>query len=345
MAEAKTVSIHKMTTGGVTEFLDDEEFSCLSSIKFLTYMAGALLRYEEEGVELNPEVMLCESIEAVVRSIPSGKYYVIGESEFSPDLGKKVLKECASLAQSVWAIFIERTSATKVNYGVLSYLATPTSISLRDMITLDRATFAVLVSRVNSTTVRLTGSKGNSLDVAFSTVREPIKGDGDIDKFAGCCVPASLSEPGNRYIRRLLGTLLAESHGTILVCSANDVTTVPGMSDAVRLTPPIDVLNTFEQFRSVGTADSLLELQRIEGLLRGLFQSDGIVVFNDTGQVTAYRVFYRPSVAASTSVAGGTGVSGGARRRAFEGLRTLVGTELISALFRSQDGHTTYVGA
>lgn len=345
MAEAKTVSIHKTTTGGVTEFLEDESFDCLASIKLLSFLAGALLRYEEEGIELNPQVVLCESIDSFTKIIPSGKYYRIGEEGFTHELGKKVLKECAALAQSAWAIFIERVSATQVYYGVFSYLETPTSVPLSEMITIGDTQFAVLVSRIDATTVRLAGAKGNTLDVAFSTVREVAKSEADIGKFADSCLPEETSDAGKRYLRNLIDKLLASSHGTILVCAADKITAVEGMGDAVALSPPIDVLGSFENFRTSNAADSLLELQRVESLLHGLLQSDGIVAFNQAGQVTAYRVFYRPP--ASEKVTGGAkqSVSGGARRRAFEGVRKLVGTDLLSALFRSQDGHTMYAGA
>jgi hypothetical protein len=58
-------------------------------------------------------------------------------------------------------------------------------------------------------------------------------------------------------------------------------------------------------------------------------------------RIIAYRVFYRPPQTAG-SVA--SNVTGGARRRAFEGIKTLVGTQLSSVLFRSQDGLTIYHG-
>jgi hypothetical protein len=80
-------------------------------------------------------------------------------------------------------------------------------------------------------------------------------------------------------------------------------------------------------------------------LLHGLLQSDGIVAFNETGQITAYRVFYKPPKGSEDASKAKATVSGGARRRAFEGVSALVGPSLKSALFRSQDGHTMYAGA
>ncbi len=367
----RKVSIHKTTTGGVSDFLDDESFECVGSMKLLSFLAGALLRYEEEGVELSPQVVLCQSIESTTKSFPGGKFYIIGMGEFSPELGKKVLKECAALARNGWAVFVERVTATKVRYGVFSYLASPTSLGLRDMIGVDDQTFAVLIERTDRSNVRLSGSKGNILDVAFSTTRdERTADDNDIAKFARSVVPKAASPATTRYMTGLVARLLAESHGTILVCTDQPILSVSGMTDAVTLDPAIEVISVFDDYHTIGTADTLMELQRTEGLLGGLLQSDGIVVFNTLGQVSAYRVFYKPPPQeppplASTKrrawfgfwkqaeqplqltgppITAQAPVTGGARRRAFQGVSALVGTGLNSALFRSQDGLTIFAG-
>lgn len=367
----RKVSIHRTTTGGVSDFLDDEQFECIASMKLLSFLAGALLRYEEEGVELSPQVVLCQSIETISQSFPGGKFYVIGSGDFSAELGKRVLKECAALARNGWVVFVERVNATKVRYGVFSYLASPTSLSLRDMIGVDDQTFAVLIERTDRSNVRLSGSKGNVLDVAFSTAREETTSDDDaIAKFARSAAPAATGAT-LRYMTGLISRLLAESHGTILACADGPILSVPGMTDAVSLEPPIEVISVFEDFHTTGTADALMELQRMESLLSGLMQSDGIVVFNPLGEVSAYRVFYRPPPEKVTarqgvgrrewlkilswgarrrqkveapSPAKPASVTGGARRRAFQGVSALVGSGLKGALFRSQDGLTIFVG-
>src|SRR3712207_7413730 len=46
----------------------------------------------------------------------------------------------------------------------------------------------------------------------------------------------------------------------------------------------------------------------------------------------------------STSAVATVAVVGGARRRAFEGLKTLTGSHLSGLLFRSQDGATAFKG-
>ena len=65
-----------------------------------------------------------------------------------------------------------------------------------------------------------------------------------------------------------------------------------------------------------------------------------MIVFDTTGKITAYRVFYRPQAAAPAL----SKTVGGARRRAFEGVKGLVGVHIVSVLFRSQDGQTLHHG-
>ncbi len=52
-------------------------------------------------------------------------------------------------------------------------------------------------------------------------------------------------------------------------------------------------------------------------------------------------MFFR---AIATEGEGAVQIVGGARRRAFEGLKGLVGNQLSSILFRSQDGQTIHFG-
>ena len=77
-------------------------------------------------------------------------------------------------------------------------------------------------------------------------------------------------------------------------------------------------------------------LQGVAQLLAGMLRSDGIVLFRSNGSILAYRSFVH---------LGGAAPRGGSRRRAFEALRTMVGHDLVAALFRSHDGDIEYAGA
>jgi hypothetical protein len=199
---------------------------------------------------------------------------------------------------------------------------------------------AILVERADPKTILMTGARGNSLRVAFSTTRVAAVEGEAVAQFAHACAGACEVEGFEGYFVSVLNRALGESHGTI--------TSVPGMTDAIKLLPPVDLPTAFGVYRTADSAESILELQRSENLLTALLQSDGIVVFDAKGRAAAYRVFYKPPSASSAEgeaiAPAAPPVVGGARRRAFEGVRSYVGNHLKAALFRSQDGHTEYQG-
>lgn len=347
--------MQEMTTGAVTDFLDREGCECLNSVKLLAFLAGALQRYEEEGVVLNPKVVLCSSAERFIRALPGGRYVQVGQDSFNVDSGKQVLKQCANLSVDGWSILIERNSSgSKIRYGVISYLKSPTSLNLADMVSIDPASssgesdFAILVERIDPKTVLLSGARGNRLRVAFSTTRIIDQESASIDRFSKLCSKNADKNDFASYLSRTLFRILNDSHGTILVCQTGGrpITKIKGMKDAIVLSPPLDLFSVYSAYRSTGSADSILELQRTEALVGGIIRSDGIVVFDDFGRVTAYRVFFQER-AKATGLRGTpkSAPIGGARRRAFEGLKALVGSELACSLFRSQDGLTVFQGA
>jgi hypothetical protein len=140
---------------------------------------------------------------------------------------------------------------------------------------------------------------------------------------------------------RLLESALVVSHGTILLCTKEvDVSLIPELKDSTLLYPFLDFHLAFNEFKMTGTAGSILMLQRCEDLLHGFLRCDGMIVFDTLGHVTAYRVFFQAAQGHQPVAE----VVGGARRRAFEGVKALVGHHLVCTLFRSQDGHMLYQG-
>lgn len=357
MADHSTISIQESTAGGVTQFLELEGCECIQSIKLLSFLSGALQRYEEEGVLLNPKLLLCSSIEKFCATLPGGRFIVVGRSPYTSETGKNVLKQCATLAKSGWHVFVERSAdGNETRFGVFSYLESPTSLSLKEILEIGSEDlsidneFSVSIEQLDPKTILMTGSKGNSLTIAFSTTRIASEGKEALKEFACMCVAGCNESDSELYFHTLLTRCLNESHGTILAClPTGSITEVAGMQDAVVIDPPLDLLTAFTNYKTSNSADAILELQRCEALLTGMLQSDGIVIFDDQGRVSAYRVFYREPAPSNTgdapaSTQGKKKPIGGARRRAFEGVKALVGATLKGALFRSQDGLTEFHG-
>ena len=129
-AAADTISgtVRNQTTGSINDLLQDENLQCVQSQNLLTYLVGALVNYKEEGVDLSPSILFCESVGRVFEAIPGVVRYQIGEAPLSPEAGPQILKDCAPLAGRHWLVFIERKNADQTAYGVFSYPVLPTAL-------------------------------------------------------------------------------------------------------------------------------------------------------------------------------------------------------------------------
>lgn len=349
MAKDVCLTFRDQTTGRINDLLSDEHRPCAQSQNLLSFLAGALLNYTEEGVEFTPSVILCDSLANVLQAFPGAVAYAIGTAPLDPSSGPRILKDCVPLSSRSWFVFIERRTDGQVNYGVFTYLRMPTAIALHEAITINTTEFCILVRKLGVNTIEMRGAKGSRLELIFSTVREPISASSPVETFAACCcgdLPNDQHKADFRvYLTRLLEGVLSSSHGAILVCAKDlQLASVQEMQDAVALQPPLDLRASFSALQAGHTAEALLSLQVCEELLAGLLRCDGIVIFDTAGRVTAYHAFFRPT--GSPGAGGAAEVVEGARRRAFEGIKNLVGKDnaIRWVLFRSQDGQTLHHG-
>jgi hypothetical protein len=337
------ITFRSQTSTHIDDLLADEGLTCVPSRSIVSYLAGNLLNYKEEGREYTPTILFCEDSDAVIKAFPGSVKYIIGTIALDADAGRRILKECVPLAVGQWCIFIER-NGTKLHYGVFSYLNLPTTLPLEEVISISSTTFSILLRKISSNTVELRGSKGNSLSMIFSTVREKTVDENPVAHFANdCCetLPSNpLLVPFQNYFHSLLSRTLNQSHGTILACVPQNLKAIREFRDHVALNPILDFHSVFREYREDQSAQSIVKLQSYEELFLGIVSSDGIVAFNTAGCLIGYRVFFRPMKKQKQD----STISGGARRRAFEGAKALVGDHLCSLLFRSQDGLTIHHG-
>jgi hypothetical protein len=342
----KTATFRAQTQGLVADFISDEGLTCHASQNLISFLAGELLNYREEGKELSPTLLYGVTPHEVIKAFPGSTSYHIGSAPLHADSAKRILKDCAPLATDNWHIYVERIDSDKLRYGVFSYLALPTSLSLFDTISVARGPFTIVIKKISASTIRILGSQGHTLSLIFSTVREESSDEHLTEKFTtNCCSALTASDERDAfksYLKRFFERSLSASHGTILICAKpKRFSGVKSLKDGVLVNPPLSLSESFCAYRKSGTADSLLKLQSLEELVQGLMNSDGVVVFDPEGNIIAYRVFYKDS---GKSAAPKSQMIGGARRRAFEGIKKMVGNEIVSAFFRSQDGHSEYQG-
>jgi hypothetical protein len=112
------------------------------------------------------------------------------------------------------------------------------------------------------------------------------------------------------------------------------------LNDGTWIQPAIDLSRKYYEAVNEKSAIALANLQAAESILRGMINSDGVVVFGSSGTILAFRVFMK----ANECERGMLPEKGGGRRRTYELMKVRTGDTLRAALFRSQDGETQCEG-
>src|SRR5665213_922495 len=122
----KTVTFRSQTISNVGDLIQDEGLTCHASQNLLAFLAGELLAYKDEGMELAPVIMFCTDAEKAFEGFPGSVRHTVGNAPLHANSIKRVLKDCAPLATRSWSIFIERTDPNQIQYGVFNYITLPT---------------------------------------------------------------------------------------------------------------------------------------------------------------------------------------------------------------------------
>lgn len=296
---------------------------------------------------MTPSVFICNSVTQLVQLAGVGEHIPLSSDVPIESAGPKLLKAAAPLCCGNWRIYIERLpDGATCRYGVFCGTSDPSSLTI-DEIVLDEYIEAFPVVRIsqsaiNKVEVRTNAGDGiefrfnNDLDVTEIKIHEHINSLANAISFNS----GPLSDKFSGYIDRILASAIKDSHGTLIAVVPSKAAELPEtLADSVHLNPPLDLYGRFKMHIDEGkTAASVSRLQAASELVSGFIGSDGITIFNSAGYVLGYRAFVH-------SETGGKPVAGGARSRAFEAMKALVGTDLIAAFFRSQDGRTDYAQA
>lgn len=153
MVNQKTITFRSQVTGNIADLIQDEGLTCQPSLEFLCALVGGLIRYHDEGVELSPTILFSTDIDSVLNGFPGSIKYLIGKAEVTPSSVKNILKDCAPLAMENWRIFIERTTAPQLKYGVFYYPTLPTTLPINDAISVCSNVLCILVTKTSPSTV------------------------------------------------------------------------------------------------------------------------------------------------------------------------------------------------
>lgn len=327
------------------DLIRDVNWECARTSKLVTGIVSRLAAYTEEGVAMTPSVFICNSISELLQRAGMGEYVPLSSDIPLDDAaGPKLLKEAAPLCRDNWRIYVERSNTGDTcRFGVFCGSSDPSSLTVDEVVLDDIASGFPIVKIAQSATnkVEVRTSAGNRIEFRFNDdvdVHE-LTGQAHIQSLARAIASGvgSQAEVFAGFVERLLSSSIKNSHGTLIAVLPAGINVLPqSLQDVVPLSPSVSLYERFRLHLDEGkTAVSVGRLQTAAELVSGFICSDGITVFNSSGNVLGYRAFIRSDVADTPS-------SGGARSRAYAAMCRIVGNDLDAAFFRSQDGRTEF---
>jgi len=342
----KTISFRGQLAGDISDLLQDEGFACAETSRAIVELTARLARYTEEGIEFAPAVYVCTDIAQVAAILPSCEVIEIGRGARQEGTALRGLKECAPLAGSGWNIYIERT-ADDFRYGVFGVPDLPFAITPVEMLVEegDTAVTVVVVGQIANNCVEVRGARGNRRCFYFSAVREdhrsPAQAIDSLTHAITAEVKESLREPTLRFVRKVLFACLRSGHGSLVAVLGKRHSSFPAtMSDSIKFDKPIELPCLVSECQTHDDANALARLHGVAHLMQGILRSDGISVFRCDGCILGYRAFIHRG-----QQHGDGPPQGGARGRAFESLKALLGEKVVAVFLRSHDGYTEFHGA
>jgi hypothetical protein len=339
-----SISFKNELTGRILSFLTDEGWECAQTTSALVEIVANLADYREEGEPLFPKVFICDDIERMVAKLGTkGITLKIGNGPKTPETIADALKKCAQLAGNGWSIFILRQQS-KYEYGVFIAPNEPTALDTTELLTEihDTSYPVILVSQLAHNVVEIRGSSQRQLFCHLSALQSmQAHQSADVCKLADVItvdVNKKYREQINITLSRSLDTALRASHGSLVAVISHRRKALPkNISDAVILSPPISLQKQVVEYLEHRDIYSMMRLKAVESLMAGMIRSDGIVVFTSDARIVGYRAFLRSKRNGMHEK-----VSGGARRRAYDGLACMIGHELTAAFIRSEDGRSEF---
>lgn len=136
------------------------------------------------------------------------------------------------------------------------------------------------------------------------------------------------------FLKRLLFDALRKSHGCII--AVTNMKRAPKFLsvDGVILKTPIDFAKLVGDLKNDQISPSCLDSNGC--LLKGMLNTDGIVLFDNKSRLLGYNCFVK--------VDRNENVVGGARKRAYMALTSKLGKGLCAVFLQSQDGWSEFKG-
>ena len=294
---------------------------------------------------MTPSVFICASVSRLVKLAGVGESIPLSGLIPLDSAGPKVLKAAAPLCSGNWRIYIERSpDGINCQFGVFCGSSDPSSMTVEEVVldAYDEKFPVIRIAQSATNKVEVRTSAGDGIEFRFNNDQDvsELKAHEHVKMLSAVvsrsCGVGDTAFTG--YIERILSSAIKDCHGTLIAVVPSGSPALPtSLSDVVCIEPAFHLYERFKQHMEEGkSALSVSRLQAASELVSGFISSDGITVFDDAGSVRGYRAFVHSNT-------GGKPVSGGARSRAFEAMKSVIGKDLLAAFFRSQDGRTDFM--
>lgn len=310
---------------------------------FLAELTISLSGHREEGVSLYPVVFVCDSLQRMTEALGGSRPLMIGEGPITRETVQRVLKQCSPLSERrQWAVCIELTD--RARYGVFQTersVLEPTILStLRSMAREDL--FLIGLTQLGENVVEVRGAHGHGLQFYLSGARVDAKQPGELVQAFVQAVSRDADEdivvPLQIFYARVAADLTRGLHGCLIAVIPKSDQHLEIFTDAILLQEPVAIPESVRAcMLHAGSVESAVLYAR-SNLIRGMLSCDGITLFRSDGVLIGYNAFVplltrdRPDL-------------GGARRRAYNSLRSYLGKGVNLAIYRSQDGSLDFAEA
>lgn len=335
---AVNITFRTQLLGGVTEFCSASQIPIFANALHLVELVVLLAKYKEEGIPLYPEVYVTTDVNALIAMLPEAERLSLGSTTRDVAGIKYALKKSAPLATGGWLVFLH-DDGNSLYYGLFRGTSNPVSV-LVDSVILDKTNNIPVtkVFQVAEDCVEIVSCFGDQHFVFLNHRRDdsppPLESLARLIDSVCAKVEPGLREPTQSFLTRILYNALRTSHGTLIAVTDKRRPPKKLFDDGISLQTPVDYPALITAVRRGDLP--VARLVTSSSLLEGMLNSDGIILFNNRGQLLGFNYFVRAKTP--------TNESGGARRRAFGTLTRHLSKGLSAAFIQSQDGWSDFMG-
>jgi hypothetical protein len=331
-----TISFRHLLTDVIEAFLAGEGMSCPDTAEALGELVVTLARYREEGASLFPLVFLCDDRRSLQGALGGLDLIDIGQGPRAVETMRRAIKLCAPLGRGGWSIFVERRAGVFL-YGLFrtdGFVLRETPMELLRR-TADPAARLIGLVQLADNVLELRGGSGSARLVYLSGARADTPPMAAVGQLIDALVQdvADPARPGVRtFFRRVLIEVLRAPHGSLIAVAPAHSPFPALFLDGARLPQALSVEEAVVRYEAARGEEERAHAEGLAGLLLSMIGSDGITLLGSDGSLLGFNQFLHHE-----SHPGHRPI-GGARRRTYEALVSQVGSGLLAAFYRSQDG-------